>query len=350
MNSNKLSTFLNYIPFYLRRRTSNKIVVIESDDWGQERALNAEALGWAARKYGRESFTRWTTDSLETDEDLILLFELFDTFKDCFQFAPVLTANFITHNIDYQNDSKMSFLSIEESIKNNNPALFKIYEYGIEHSFFKPQLHGYSHFNLERTRSYFNTDEGMEAYQNKFFYAKSTIIGNTSFLEGECTTANPNYEAQLLAAQQAFCNTFGYYSETFIPPRFIIDRGIISMLRNYDIKFLQAGSRLIDSRGIKYSRPFYRSYLGQIWLNRNCRLDPHQDYNYSAEQCITAINSAFGNEQPAVIDFHRVNIAGRFTPEYRAKSLSELKKVFDYLKRYHPDTIFTTSNQLLRYF
>jgi len=341
---------IRYLPYYLRKKTDHKIVVIESDDWGLERALTPEAIEWAISKYGKDNFTRWTTDSLETAEDLKLLFDLFANYKGDFKFAPVITANFITHNINYQIDSNITFRSIEDTIKINNPELYNMYLEGIKNNFLRPQLHGFCHYNLTLVSEYFQSEEGREGFKNKFFLAKPTIRNHTSCLEGECTVANRNYEAQLISAQEVFFKTFGFYSETFIPPRFIIDSQIIKLLKKNHIEFLQSGNRLINSSSQRYYIPYYRRYLNQVWLNRNCRLDPHKDYGFNAEQCIYNINAAFENKQPAVIDFHRVNISGKYTPEYRNKSNDELNKVLNYLKIHHPVIIFTTSDKLLNCF
>ncbi len=346
MKKSYFNRIIGYLPYYLRKKTNRKIVVIESDDWGQERATNKDAINWAEWKYGKDNFTRWTTDSLETIEDLKLLFDLLNSFQNSFQNNPIITANFITHNIDYKNSSTLTFKSIAET----NPALHQMYLTGMNQNILRPQLHGFCHYNLSQVYNYFNSIEGKEEFENNFFFAKTTIKGNLSTLEGECATSNLNYEAQLISAQRVFNETFGFYSETFVPPRFIIDSKIIKLLSKNKIKCMQGGNRLVNANKQKYLVPFYRKHLNQIWLNRNCRLDPHIDYNYNSGQCIDSINWAFKNQQPAVIDFHRVNLSGNFTPEYRDKSLHELAKVLTYLKVNHPDTLFISSDNLHKYF
>ena len=51
---------------------------------------------------------------------------------------------------------------------------------------------------------------------------------------------------------------------------------------------------------------------------------------------------------PGIIDFHRVNISGRFNSQYRDKSLDELDKVLTKVKNKWPDTIFITTPDLIK--
>ena len=103
---------LRYLRRFLGKRVDKKYIIIESDDWGLERALTPECLLWMEKKFGRNNFTRWTTDSLESEEDLQLLFGVLDDFKNKFDSPPIITANFITHNIDYQSKSELKFIPL----------------------------------------------------------------------------------------------------------------------------------------------------------------------------------------------------------------------------------------------
>jgi len=101
MNTRDINKYKRLTSFYLRNRVSKKIVVIESDDWGLERAIDATSLSKIVEKYGKSNISRWTTDAIESVEDLELIYNLFATYQNSFLKAPQLTANFITHNIDY---------------------------------------------------------------------------------------------------------------------------------------------------------------------------------------------------------------------------------------------------------
>ena len=82
-------------------------------------------------------------------------------------------------------------------------------------------------------------------------------------------------------------------------------------------------------------------------MPRNARLDPHPDYGYYSKSCISNIESAFKSKIPAVIDFHRVNISGKYNREYRKRSLQELKKVLSHIRKYWSDAKFISTQELL---
>ena len=75
---------INYIPFYFRKRFKNKYIIIESDDWGMAGSMGKDGIRYLESKYGYENFTRWTKDSLETLEDVSLLYEVLNKFRNSF--------------------------------------------------------------------------------------------------------------------------------------------------------------------------------------------------------------------------------------------------------------------------
>jgi len=336
--------FFRYLPHYLRKKFKEKIIVIESDDWGMERAMSKDSISILKKKHSEEKLTRWTYDALETKEDIELLFGLLESFKNEFEYPPVITANFITHNIDYSSSDEMKFIPISSGFNSYSEDVRNLYKYGIENKFIYPQLHGFSHFNLSELSKYFYTQEGKEAFENKFFTGNSTIRGKLKFLNGELS--NENKEIKIKESVEELYNLFKIRSETIIPPNFILDRRFIEGLKHNGIKMVQSSNRMVESDGSRYRFPFFRKRNGIVWSVRNARLDPHKDYGFYYGECIKDIGKAFENKLPAIIDLHRVNISGKFTPEYRDKTLAELKNLFDTIKKKWPDVKFLNSSEL----
>jgi len=52
---------------------------------------------------------------------------------------------------------------------------------------------------------------------------------------------------------------------------------------------------------------------------------------------------------PAIIDMHRVNFSGTYTPEYRNMALEELEKVICFLAKNYPEVLFLASDELIPY-
>ena len=60
-----------YFPYIFRRRFKGKYIIIESDDWGMQQSINDGGIEYLKSKYGKDQFTRWTTDALESVDDII---------------------------------------------------------------------------------------------------------------------------------------------------------------------------------------------------------------------------------------------------------------------------------------
>ena len=178
-----------YFPFYFRKRFKQKFIIIESDDWGLTGAINKDGISYMKKNYGNQNFSRWTTDSLETVDDISLIYELLYDFKNSFKRPPVITANFITHNINYNDHSRLSFLPLSQYL-NKNKKLKKIYLDGIDNGMLYPQLHGYCHYDIEKLELFFNTVEGRDLFRHGFLNGKSTIKGHLSDFRSELTDQN----------------------------------------------------------------------------------------------------------------------------------------------------------------
>ncbi|HQY20137.1 MAG TPA: hypothetical protein PLX80_04740 [Ignavibacteria bacterium] len=336
--------FLRYLPHYLRKKFKEKIIVIESDDWGLERAMNIDSINFLKKKYSEEKFTRWTFDALETNEDIELLYEVLGSFKSNFEYPPVITANFVTHNVDYDSSDDLKFIPISKGFNKDSEDVRELYKCGIENNFIYPQLHGFSHYNLSELTKYFYTKEGQEAFENSFFTGSTTIKGNLKFLTGELCFMNK--DTKIKESIDELCKIFNVESETIIPPNYILSKQNIDDLKNNGIKMIQSSNRLVQSDGSRYSFPYFRIRNGLVWSVRNARLDPHIDYGFYHDECINDIGKAFDNKLPAIIDFHRVNFSGKFTPLYRDKTLSEMKKLFECVYKKWPDVKFLNSSDL----
>ncbi|MBK9332899.1 MAG: hypothetical protein IPM96_10980 [Ignavibacteria bacterium] len=335
---------LRYLPHYLRKRFDQKIIVIESDDWGLERALENSSIDFFKKKFGAVKFSRWTLDALETKEDMEMLFDLMESYKNKSLHPPVITANFITHNIKHSSESELKFIPISEGFNRGSEDVREIYKTGIQKKYIFPQLHGYSHYNLTKLNEYFYTDEGIEFYANGFLTGRSTIKGNMKFLQGELS--HENKDLKIEESCDEFLRMFGFKSDTVIPPTYILDNEASERLKQCGITMLQSSNRLLKSDGSRYTVPYFRRKNGFVWSVRNARLDPHEDYGFNSDQCIADIGKSFNNRLPAIIDFHRVNISGRYAPAYRDKTLSELKKLFDKIYVQWPEVKFLNSSVL----
>jgi hypothetical protein len=296
-------------------------------------------------RFGARNFTRWSTDALETKEDLEMLYSVLEDFKTKFEHPPVITANFITHNVDYSSPQELKFLPLTEGFNEQSEDVRSFYKIGIEKRYIYPQLHGYSHYNVTQLEKYFFTREGRDAFQKTFLFARSTIRQNTSFLHGELDRSNEEV-GRLLQGIDVFERLFGYHPISFIAPTYVLDTCFLGLLKQNRIQILQAGNRLVNSDKQRLFHPFLRKRNGLLWSIRNVRLDPHSDYGFDATRAVADIKIAFDDNLPAVIDFHRVNFSGKYNPSYRSETISQLSNLFRQIHKKWPEASFLTSNQL----
>jgi len=342
-----INQFLRNQLFRLRKRINEKIITIESDDWGLERALSKEALEWLGRKYGKENFSRWTTDSLETKSDLDMLFDVFRKHKKKFRYPPKITANFITHNVSYGNRNQLEFVPISEGFNSESEDVRPYYKEAINDNLMEPQIHGFSHYNLDDLEKFFATTNGLEAFKNRFFLGKTTINENLDLLHGEMFSKD--LESNLKKAQIVFEKLFGFKSKTIIPPTYKCDFAAITVLKKVGFQAIQASNRLQNRNSNRLLTPYFRNFKGMKFLIRNARLDPQPSYNYYADQCLDQIDRAFKYKSPAVIDFHRVNFAGRFDQKYRQRTIKELNILFRGIYKNWPEVKFFSTTELYDY-
>lgn len=333
------------LSFALRKKTNQKIIVIESDDWGMERAKDEISLHKIIEKYDKKNISRWTTDALETIEDMNIMFDLFDNYKNKFKQNPKITANFITHNIDHSSPEKLIFKPFSEGYNFADNTIFKKYTEGIEKGFFKPQLHGFCHFDTNLLAADFHSNDFQNNLKLGFATAKTTIKSHLSLYRAECF--DNNFEQNINQAAEIFKTVFGYYSASFIPPNYMYLNKLNPILYKNHIKSLQAASHFVNKKGNNSINPYFR-YKNEIFYSgRNARLDTHHDYNYLADNCIKQIENAFLHQVPAIIDIHRVNFSGKYNPETRLKTIEELDKILKYLDKNHPESIFISSDELI---
>jgi len=311
-------------------------------------SLSYDGVELLENKFTRGDFSRWTTDSIETVEDLHLLYDLLKKYKNSFEKPPIITGNFITHNINYNSKNNLTYVPLSDYLKNNS-ELNKMYNRGISDNLLRPQLHGFSHYNHQKLISFLKTDLGQELFDIGFLTGYSTMRNIPNEFKGELNFHNRDNSIieKIKLSVDEFYKTFGYYSESIIPPHFIFDMELVKIIKKHNIQTIQACNRLVNNNEKRLRKIYFRQQKGLYWFPRNVRLDPHEDYGFYAKDCLHLIEKAFRYKMPAIIDFHRVNISGNYNPSYRDRTLIELSKVFDSIRKNWPDAKFISTPELI---
>ena len=128
-------------------KTPRKLVVFESDDWGSER-MPSKKVFYQLKKQGipveDDPYCRY--DTRASNQDLDLLYEIMDSFRDHKGNPPAFTVNTIMGNPDFKKISLDDFKAYSY-VASAFPGSF--YE-GIKNGFIKPQFHGREHLNVKQ--------------------------------------------------------------------------------------------------------------------------------------------------------------------------------------------------------
>ena len=359
-----LSRNLFNIPGWLTRR---KIVVIESDDWGSIRMPSKEVyqnLLSSGIRVDKCPYNRY--DSLASEEDLNSLFNVLVNFKDKNGNPPIITANCVVANPDFDRIRESGFQEyhyelITETLKKypKREQSFALWNEGINNNIFAPQFHGREHVNIKfwmERLSENNPIFRIAFEQGLWGLGEKIVPGYKLKIQAALDTENPlDIEYQkliLIDGLKKFEQLFGYKAESFIANNFVWDSQLNSTLYDNGVSILQ---------GIKYQyKPIYNkkrqkiwhnigetNALGQVYLMRNCLFEPSLIPEFEPVRfCMNDIQNAFFWHKPAIISSHRLNFIGSIVSANRDNNIKSFYELLNAITRKWPEVEFMTSIQL----
>ena len=363
---NSVSRYINNIQGW---RTNRKIVVIESDDWGSIRMPSKEIYYKCLRAgypVDQNPYERY--DSLLSQDDLGLLFDLLTKFNDKNGNPPVITANCMVANPDFEKIRNDNFANyyyelITETFKkypahNKN---FSLWKEGIKNKFFFPQYHAREHLNVSLFMDALRRGDpdvhfGFENNMPGCISHGPAIKGNV-YVEATNYNSKEDKNQKLaiyLEGLEYFKRLFGYRSETIIPPNYVWSPDFNRAVFLKGVRAFQ-GIRKIKEPDLNNNFKLDTVYLGkqnslnQIYLVRNCLFEPSiftLGINDPVNQCLSDISAAFKLNKPAIVSSHRVNYVGFIDECSRDRSLRMLFQLITKAQRYWPDLEFFNSNQV----
>jgi 6-pyruvoyl-tetrahydropterin synthase len=348
---------------------NKKIVVFESDDWGAIRIPTIETRDELLQKgliRKNDPFSKY--DSLETTEDYQMLFEVLKKHTDKKGHYPVITANFILNNPDFNkiaaNDFKKYYSESFKETYNNKIGSEKAWETlnkGIENQLILPQFHGSEHLNVVRWMNKLKTvDERFRFAFDKECYAIDEL-GNENRRQNLMAAYDYNNDSELDFVQKSirkglnqFEEIFGFKSLTNISPCYVWDTQVEQELLKGGVKgfqgsFLQNYPITGESFKKKYRYIGQKNKDKQLYFVRNCLFEPSLNTNIDwVSKCMESIDIAFKWGKPAIIGTHRINFSGRLDAKQRDNNLKLLEQLLTKITRKWPDVKFTDSPSLLQ--
>lgn len=350
-------------------RSQEKIVVIESDDWGSVRLPDRRLTHEMGKRGLLGATSRFDQiDCLETREDLELLLNVLDKPRNSDKTRVTMTMNTIMGNPDFDAIREDSFAhyhheSFLDSYKRYSGASHKdLWMSGIESNLIRPQFHGREHLKCDLWMR--DLKSGRKRTRQAFDYSFYGVRGDTS----------SRYQSNYLAAFWAesfdelaearsvleeglamFEQVFGFRSKSLIPCNFIMPLELEEDACKLGVELIQ-GQRgqafPVLNRDGRLSRRRVRTGKinthGQLFSVRNVVFEPFssstKDWVGSA---LTQIGQAFRFQTPAIINTHRANFVGGIDTRERDKNLALFDTLLSRIFSCWPDVRFISSDQLL---
>ncbi|WP_138429449.1 hypothetical protein [Fodinibius saliphilus] len=362
---NTIKSHVKNIPGW---RTNRKIVVIESDDWGSIRMPSREVYQECIEaEYNVDQNTFERFDSLASESDLELLFDVLHRHKDQHGSPAVMTANILTANPDFNKIKESGYNEyyyepIKKTFKNypNHSNCLSLWKDGKEEGIFFPQSHGREHLNVSLFME--ALQEGDEDVHFGFKHKmpgsipKNCNNGRNKYVESLRYSSLQDRKEKLsilLEGLELFEELMGYNSKTFIPPNYLWSPNYDKAMSAKGVWFYQ-GRRKMKEPLFDGTIQFHTHWLGeenevgQKYLLRNASFEPaslNTDID-PVEKCLNEVSVAFRMKKPAVIDTHRVNYVGFIDTQNRDKNLRMFDELlFKIIKRW-PEVEFFNSEQL----
>ena len=307
-------------------------------------------------------------DSLLSQDDLELLFDLLSGFKDKNENHPVITANCVVANPAFEKIKKDNYQTyhnelITETFERypKHAGNFNLWQQGLKRGLFFPQFHGREHLNV----SFFmealqkGNPDAIWGFENEMPGSIPKGPGARGNLYVEATMYNSVRDKEeklkiILEGLDLFEELFGYRSKSIIPPNYTWSSDYNQAVFEKGVKYFQ-GNRKMREPVLGGKFEYYSHFLGQknqfgqTYLVRNALFEPSLSPNIdSVDRCLSDIAMAFRMKKPAIISSHRINYVGFIDSRNRDKNLISLKKTISTAVKKWPDVEFLTTVELGR--
>jgi hypothetical protein len=339
-----------------------KIVLIESDDWGAIRTPSLGALNEFQNKGLDIANSIYKADALESQDDLELLFDVLSKYKGDDGLPAKMTANAIMANPDFEkirnsNFTEFHYERFTETFKkypkhSNN---LEIWKQGKKQGVFQPQLHGREHLNYKR---WLKVLQSKNEAAHFCFNLGATYSGKQdySFMEAYDWDTPDDIPEQKIVIQDAaniFKETFGYVSKSFIAPCYNWDPLIENVLKDSGVDWIQGMKSQLSPTGVfDCYLPIKHNFadsneLGLKYNVRNCIFEPSMNPNRDwVNSCLAQISSSFHWNKPAVICSHRINYIGFIDEKNRDRGLRDLNLLLKKIVKKWPEVKFISTDEL----
>lgn len=351
-------------------KTRRKIVVFSVDDYGNVRLASRKAREDLDRSGMKVISPFDAYDTLETREDLEILYESLSQYRDIHGRSAVFTSFSVPCNIDFDRMAEEAYSHYHsellpqtfEKLSASDPSAYEgawsLLKQGMEEGLLVPQYHGREHFNVKIFEDKLKEKDHqlLTSLKNRSLTSLSPSgkgePGYTSAFGFWDFSENQRFEHILEDGLDAFEKVYGYRPVHFMPP----GGNEHNILHHYSAKL---GIRYIDISMVKREHQGHGRYKtrlyytgekkssGVCYMVRNIVFEPVENRGEdSVNLAMKQIEAAFRWNRPAIISSHRVNFCGHVNPENRVNGITALKDLLKRITERWPDVEFMSADQL----
>lgn len=354
-------------------RTNRKLLVINVDDYGNVRLDSKHARDKLLQAGVRLSSRMDLYDSLETREDLELLFDVLSSVRDRSSQPAKFTAYVLSANPNFdliRSVGKYCWELLPETFHRlacSQPSAYtetwKLWQEGVTNGLIRPQFHGREHLNLTLlNRKLEKNDADLIAnLENESMAGLESDLPGIGFTQAFAITPTVSLEKQvnlhtesIRSGMDAFERVFGFRSKTFTPPAQTIHPRLYGELETLGIQGIDKPYRCCRELG-NGKRVMEKNRLGtrpnnrHLTIVRNVVFEPADEQGFDpVDRALLLVETAFRWGKPAIISSHRVNFCGHIDPNNRARGLAGLKRLLDAIVLRWPDIEFVTADELVQ--
>lgn len=350
-------------------KTRRKIVVFSVDDYGNVR-IDSPRARTKLNEAGLPAGNRFDAcDTLETRQDLEMLFETFRSVKDTNGRHAVCTCYAMPCNIDFEKMEETGFRKYHyeilpvtfqkkaESDPQNYAGTWKLWKQGLAEGLMVPQFHGREHLNVNvfKEKLAQQYPELLMQLKERSFtcisdsgYTTVSALASFDFWDME---ENNRFKDIIRDGLNKFEAVFGYRARSFTPAGFSAHPVLYPSLKDHGIHFVDTAFIANQHQGKgRYKTQFNytgKTENGLCLMVRNVVFEPGADSFVDwVSHALRQIEAAFRWGRPAIISSHRVNFCGHIDPKNRLKGLSALKDLLKKITARWPDVEFMSANEL----
>lgn len=347
------------------KKSKDKVIIIESDDWGSERIPNnnvREELKKSGIDMDLSPYSKF--DTLERLVDLEMLEYLLNRIEDVYEKKVKITANFIIQNPDYfkikQSEFKeyygKSFIETYLSRDNNNKVWSKIRDLNAK-QYFKPQFHGREHINIPLWLMELKkkNEKLLNAFDCGCFAIDYKLQNNDNLLSSfqyNDITQKEFVENSFKDGYNKFDEIFGFKSKSIVVPRHVWHPDLNLEFKKAGVEYIQSAiNQEVISENVSYKTEHYTGEMDNIsqlkFLVRNIYFEPSYNNQYDwVKKTLNKIDFLFYFNIPVIISMHRLNFVGGINEANRENNLKLFESLLKKIILKHKDVSFKTSDTL----